>query len=51
MAEVGGVSDSGGGPKVVIVDPAVLHDLVFIFETDAGWNKDVGAARTELQKD
>lgn len=48
--EFGGVSGSGGGPGVVVADPPVLGDLELLFKRDAGWTRDVDAARPELHK-
>lgn len=48
--EYGSALGSGGDPEVVVVDPPVLEDLEWLFEGDAWWTKDVGAAKPELQK-
>lgn len=46
----GGASDSGAGPEHFVVDTTALDDLALLFERDAEWTRDLGAAKPELQK-
>lgn len=48
--EHGGALGLGGGSKVVFVDQPALDDLKLLFESDAGWTKDVGPTKLKLQK-
>lgn len=40
----------GDGAEVAIFDWPVLDDFELFFERDAGWTRDVGAVKPELEK-
>lgn len=43
--------DAGGGPEVFVVNNSVLHELEWLLGRNAGWTREVGAVKPELQKE